>query len=785
MVRWKSTLLAAALVLLCAPSADAAITFAEPAAEYPTPVSPWDVALGDLNEDTKPDIVVTSQDLGGGPAQPPGIVSVYLNKGDGTFEPKVDYTATGCKGAHGIAVGDFSGDGNLDVVTACGVGELATFRGNGDGTLQGVDFETGRGSGTYLTAAQLDGAGSDELVYTSNGFSPPTTLCRNSYSNGNWGSGNSICADPNDVNPDTAPGPLSRADFTGAGDAILSPNETSGVRSFRPAGAGDWSHEDRATGNTATFRVVATDLQADGDTDVIAAGTDAQNNGRLAVLLSDFKGGGLFGGIPADRQAAAYPSTYPAEAGSGDFDGDGLNDVMVLSSVDDNGDGSGDGYAYHGNTDGTLASSEAFKHPFNGSHLTLATGDLNGDGKADAVICGTAGTQAPSLHDVCAVEIATGSAPPADSGPVGERPPGNPGPPLVTLLDLTEITSGPSGLTPSIPTFTFVSPLLGPGATFECRFDNRDFRPCTSPHTAYNLSKGPHTFEVRALEGDGTPDPTPASRSFTLGGTTLNGRCAVQLDWDHPYTFRHCYVIDSVCPTGSFCTLTGRVDIVHEDTNVRWGASVYWDFVGSFDIDSPEIQSVRGPEKGSGTSCYEGAGSQGEGEGDDCPMLTSGARFGQGGPADVVCTNVASQSFYDKARRGDDDVRQVICTGTLKIEPAQALKTEPLTGLVAGVLLPSAGSLTVSGTTTGGARAAAKRRRPPAIKTTRIRATGPGSKTFKFKLTRAANKTYKRKKALKLALRLTFVASDGTRTVKTQKLTVKQPPPVPRRPRRP
>src|SRR3954452_12063212 len=134
----KSMLLTVALGLLWAPGAEAAITFADPV-EYATPVSPWNVALGDVNEDTKPDIVVVSQDLG--PSNPDGVVSVFINKGDGSFQPKDDHTATGCKGAKGIALGRFNGDQHLDVVTACAGGGLATFRGNGDGTLQSVDFQ--------------------------------------------------------------------------------------------------------------------------------------------------------------------------------------------------------------------------------------------------------------------------------------------------------------------------------------------------------------------------------------------------------------------------------------------------------------------------------------------------------------------------------------------------------------------------------------------------------------------------------------------------------------------
>ena len=776
-------MLVAALGLVAfAPSAHAAITFAEPAAEYAAPHFPWSVALGDLNEDTKPDIVLTSQDPGG--ADPDGIVSVYINRGDGTFESKVDYTATGCKSAHGTAVGDFDGDQNLDVVTACRFGGLATFRGNGNGTLQTVDFEAGRGAGTFIGAAQLDGAGSHELVYTSLAFAapgapPPTpTLCRNSY-NGTWTAADP-CSDPSGPNPAFAGGPIVAADFTGDGsDEILSGSDAgSGVRSFRPAAGREWSWEDRATGNTGTLEYVATDLQADTDIDVIAAGTDASNAGRFAVLISDFKGGGVFGGIPAGRQPAEYPSVYPEEAGAGDFDGDSLNDVMVLSSIDDNGDGPGDGLAYHGNPDGTLRAAETFEHPFNGSRLTLATGDLNGDGKADAVICGTAGTQPPNLRDVCAVEIATGSAPPANAGPIGERPPGDPGGPQLPQLELTRITSGPSGVTPSLPTFTFDSPLLGAAATFQCRFDDREFKPCTSPHSGYNLAKGAHTFEVRAVDGAGDPDSTPAKRTFELGTVTSNYSCTLLIPWD--YRVRSpgadglfCDAVRTTCPAGSQCSLSIAGRVTDSDKEVAWG-------LGASVATSSTGTTFAWCESPTYKKWFDPLGAVFN----PCPARASTSVVGPSNFVRAACYALYYSS--GQAVRGPDDERVITCNATLRISPASTLVGLAGNGPAFGLFAPSAGTLTVAPTGSGSARAAGTRRRKrpkPPFSTVRVRPREAGPVTVKLKLSPAAKKTFKRKHALKLPMKLTFVAADGTRTVKTQKLTIKQSPPQPKFPR--
>ena len=98
-----------------------------------------------------------------------------------------------------------------------------------------------------------------------------------------------------------------------------------------------------------------------------------------------------------------------------------------------------------------------------------------------------------------------------------------------TVPPETTVDSGPSGLiNDATPSYAFSSEA---GASFECRFDSDPFGACSGPgdtHTpASPLAEGAHTFEVRAVDAAGNPDPSPDSRSFTVDtvapNTTITG----------------------------------------------------------------------------------------------------------------------------------------------------------------------------------------------------------------------------------------------------------------------
>jgi MYXO-CTERM domain-containing protein len=86
----------------------------------------------------------------------------------------------------------------------------------------------------------------------------------------------------------------------------------------------------------------------------------------------------------------------------------------------------------------------------------------------------------------------------------------------------TTIATYPTNPSPSpVGTFTFTSDK--PNVTFQCNLDGAGFTACANPYNTPNLPDGSHTLEVRAVEASGNVDTTPATYTWLVLASYLDG----------------------------------------------------------------------------------------------------------------------------------------------------------------------------------------------------------------------------------------------------------------------
>ena len=141
----------------------------QPPVQYTVGVEPTTVVAADFNGDGKEDLAVMS--YGGAD------FSILLGNGNGTFQPAVSYVSALL--TYSIAVGDFTGNGDLDLVSAGPYSPGNVFLGNGNGTFQDYFvLLTNTGTvGTYLEYSIAGADAKDFAVQQSCGYLGPSGVC--------------------------------------------------------------------------------------------------------------------------------------------------------------------------------------------------------------------------------------------------------------------------------------------------------------------------------------------------------------------------------------------------------------------------------------------------------------------------------------------------------------------------------------------------------------------------------------------------------------------------------
>jgi len=315
------------------------------------------LAAGDLRNDGKIDIVAGC-----------GTVEVLLSKGNGTFEAAKTYSAPA--GVTAVVLGDFNGDGKLDVA---GVNEelygmVSVLPGKGTGKLEtAVVFGTNIFP-TGVAAADFNGDGKLDLVTANNGstqsgdnpgdisvlLSNGKTLFagRSDYPL-SFGAYSGIAAA--DVNGDGKPDLI--VPVTYVAQISIALNKGNGI--FKPFVAYPLP--------TGAVAVVAGDFNNDHNADIAAA----NGSGSITVLLNS--GSGTF---PAYKEYSMNGISYGLAVG--DFNKDGNLDIVATNLTQDTvsillGNGTG---AFP-----SFATYATGSFPY-----AVTVGDFNGDGWPDLAV---------------------------------------------------------------------------------------------------------------------------------------------------------------------------------------------------------------------------------------------------------------------------------------------------------------------------------------------------------------------------------------------------------------
>jgi len=329
-----------------------------PHVDYAAPGFPESIVSGDFDRDGDPDLAV---------ANFAGTVSIFLNNGDGTFQPSQEYSTGGQPGPIfpgqplSLATADLNRDGILDLAVANSASNtVSVLLGNGDGSFQtSVSFGTGA-SPTSVAISDWNGDGRPDLAVTNSTDNTVSLLL---------GDGTGTFGAKSDVATGTNPVSVAVGDVNGDGaqDVITS---NAGASIFSGGantvsvllGNGDGTFRaktDYPAGVNPRFVSIA-DLNRDGVLDLAVADTGDHSGTTEAISILLGNGDGTFrSGVHFD----AVPQ--PVFIAIGDLDGDGAPDLAVAMiggiAINDflgNGDGTFQGGRTYttGEADASLAS---------------------------------------------------------------------------------------------------------------------------------------------------------------------------------------------------------------------------------------------------------------------------------------------------------------------------------------------------------------------------------------------------------------------------------------------
>jgi hypothetical protein len=374
------------------------------------------VATGDVNGDGLDDIVTGAASAG-------GHVKVFDGKTGAEIHSFFAFSPTFTGGVR-VATGDVDGDGRADIITGSGPGsaQVKVFSGKSLAEIRSfAPYDPRFDGGVFVAAADLDGDRSADIVIGNDAGGSPQVKVFSGRTGGELQSFSPF--------PSTFSGGVRVATGDIDGDKVVDIIASGGLGSgSTKIFSGKTSQEIRAlvpfgTPYSGGVFVAASDFDGDGLADVVTGAdagavphvkvfralTGAEMNsfnafptsfsGGVRVATGDIDGDGTSDIITGSGPGASHVKAFSGRDGStlhSFFAFDGFSGGVFVASGDVNGDGlddiitgAGPGAGPHvkvfdGKTGVELHSFFAYSPNFNGG-VSVATGDVDGDGRADII----------------------------------------------------------------------------------------------------------------------------------------------------------------------------------------------------------------------------------------------------------------------------------------------------------------------------------------------------------------------------------------------------------------
>jgi hypothetical protein len=324
------------------------------------------IAAGDVSGDGQPDLMIATS----------SVVALLMSH-DGTLGSSVELMSDGFPFTS-IAIGDWDGDGIPDVAATNPGGDypsgsipqtVALVRGLGRGAFGAREEILSSAAPVSVALADMTGDGHLDVV----------AACAVSRSMSvSPGNGDGTFGTARDFRTSGTPGSIAEGDFNGDGhvDLVTTDFNIYTASVMLGDGAGRFVAGQAISDGRNPISVAVSDLNADGILDLVFGTALSEGDGEMSVFLG--MGDGTF------RPVSTFESgLLPISISVADFNRDGRPDVAVANG------GYFSSIAVHlGNGDGTFSAPSVPARGSERKFTSVASGDLNHDGKPDLAFTG-------------------------------------------------------------------------------------------------------------------------------------------------------------------------------------------------------------------------------------------------------------------------------------------------------------------------------------------------------------------------------------------------------------